>query len=191
MMIYEALKKDHDLVKELLSELVSLGENDSDRRHELIDLIRDELVPHSRAEEAVFYNCMRLLDSSKNLAMHGYQEHMEAETLLRALQVQDKIDLKWKKTAQKLKETLEHHIEEEEGEMFNAAQALFTNEEAQAMGDVFEKMKPGIKEEGFAMTTVEMMKNLMPPRLTMALDDLSLPFMGGQNGKSGSGSKHV
>jgi len=176
MKIYEALKKDHEVVKSLLSELVTLGEKDSDRRHEVIELIRDELVPHSRAEEAVFYNSLRLLDVSKELAMHAYQEHLEAETLLRTLQVQDKIDLSWKKTAQKLKEALEHHIQEEEDGIFPAAQQLFTDDEAVVMGEAFEKMKPGIREEGFAMTTVEMIKNMMPPRLSMALDDISIPF---------------
>jgi hemerythrin superfamily protein len=176
MEIYDALKKDHELVKGLINQLVNLKDSESDLRHDLIEMIRDELVPHSRAEEAVFYNSMRMLDSSKAIAMHGYQEHMEAEALLRSLQVQEKIDVKWKETARKLKSVLEDHISEEEGEMFNAARTLFAKEEAVAMADVFEQMKPEIKAEGIGMTTIEMLKNLMPPRLMMSIDDISVPL---------------
>jgi hemerythrin superfamily protein len=187
MEIYEALKKDHDLVKGLMNQLVNLSERESDLRHDLIEMIRDELVPHSRAEEAVFYNSMRMLDSSKGIAMHGYQEHMEAEALLRSLQVQEKIDVKWRETAQKLKRALENHITEEEGEMFEAARSLFTKEEAIAMGEVFEQMKPEVKAEGIGMTTIEMLKNLMPPRLMMSIDDLSVPFISKNENGKGSG----
>ncbi len=168
MLIYDALKNDHNEVKQLLNQLVSLPENDENRHGPLIEKIRDALIPHSRAEEAVFYNSLRAVDMSKKIALHGYVEHMQAETLLRTLQVKGKIDADWLSTAKELKASLEHHIAEEESEMFVAGRALFTNEEAQAMATAFEKMKPEIREEGIMGTTIEMIKNLMPPRLTDA-----------------------
>lgn len=169
MLIYEALKKDHDTVRQLLNELVMLGENDEQRRHSLIEQIRDELVPHARAEESVFYNSLRAIDSAKDVVMHGYQEHMEAETFLRTLQLKDKIDADWKATAQKLKKAVEHHIQEEEGKIFTVAQQLFTQEEAQMMGEAFEQLKPEVKEEGFLRTTLDMVANLMPPRFKASI----------------------
>lgn len=179
MEIYEALKKDHEAVKALLSELVTVSDSEKSnrRRHQLIEQISKELIPHSRAEEAVFYNSLRLLDVSKKLALHGYQEHFEAEALLRTLQVLDLADASWMKTATKLKEVLEHHIAEEEGEVFPAAQQLFTSEEAVVMAEAFEKMKSEVKEDGIAMNTLSMIKNMMPPRLSMALDDMSASIM--------------
>ncbi|MBC7741214.1 MAG: hemerythrin domain-containing protein [Bdellovibrionaceae bacterium] len=164
MQIYEALKKDHEEVKQLLNQLLSLPDNDEKQHGPLIAKIRDALIPHSRAEEAVFYNSFRLIDASKKLGMHGYSEHLAAESLLRTLQVKGKIDADWKVTARELKAALEHHIAEEESEMFTAGRALFTNEEADAMGEAFEKMKPEIKEEGLMGTTIDMLKNMMPPR---------------------------
>lgn len=175
MRIYEALKQDHEKVKSLMNQLVSLQEGQTERKTQLLKQIRDELIPHSRAEEAVFYNSMRLLDETKSIAMHGFREHMEAEALLRTLQAQDKMNLDWKATALKLKEALEHHIQEEEGEMFTAAQGLFTDEESIAINNAFQKMKPQVKEEGFMMNTLDMIKNMMPPRLTDALSDFNLP----------------
>jgi hemerythrin-like domain-containing protein len=149
MLIYEELKKDHEKVKS-----------------QLIKAIRDELIPHARAEEAVFYNTLRSIDSAKDIVMHGYQEHLEAETQLRMLQLRDKIDVEWKETAQKLKSAVEHHIQEEEGKIFNVAKQLFTNDEAVMMGDAFTKLKPDIKEEGFLSTTLDMVVNMMPPRFS-------------------------
>ncbi len=166
MNIYEALTADHLKVQGLLNELVSLEDKDFEKRTLLVKKIRDDLIPHSRAEEAVFYNTMRLVDESKVLAMHGYKEHLEAEGLLRLLQTMDKFDLTWKPTAKKLKSALEHHIKEEEGEMFPKAQELFTEDDAIAMAKTFKAMKPEIKEEGLMKTTLDMVANLMPPRFS-------------------------
>jgi hemerythrin superfamily protein len=174
MLIYEALKNDHEKVKTLLNDLVALEASNEDRRHSLIENIRDELIPHSRAEESVFYNSLRAIDSAKDIVMHGFEEHMEAETLLRSLQVADKIDLEWKATAQKLKKALEHHIQEEEGKIFNVAQQLFTKEEAEMMAEAFEQLKPEVKEEGFLRTTLDMVANLMPPRFAASLRTFTL-----------------
>lgn len=166
MLIYDALTKDHDKVKILLNDLVHLTEEDKDDRHKLIEQIRDELVPHSRAEEAVFYNTLRSIDSAKDVIMHAYQEHLEAETYLRMLQVRDKIDAEWKATAEKLRDSVTHHIEDEEGKIFTVARQLFTNDEAQMMAEAFNKLKPEIQTEGIMKTTLELVANLMPPRFS-------------------------
>ncbi len=169
MLIYDALRKDHKTIKALLNELIQLGANDEDRRHDLVEQIRDELVPHSRAEESVFYNSIREVASAQDVAMHGFEEHMMAEGLLRTLQAADKIDAGWMATAKKLKQALDHHIEEEEGKMFNVAQHLFTEQEAKMMGEAFESLKPQVREEGFMRQTLDRVANMMPPRLAAKL----------------------
>ncbi|MEZ0390840.1 MAG: hemerythrin domain-containing protein [Pseudobdellovibrionaceae bacterium] len=174
MLIYDALKKDHESVRQHLNELIMLSEGDENRRHTLIQQIRDELVPHSRAEESVFYNSLRAIDAAKDIVMHGYQEHMEAEALLRTLQAKDKIDADWKATAQKLKKALEHHIQEEEGKIFTVARQLFTDDEARMMAEAFEQLKPEVKEEGFLRTTLDMVANLMPPRFAASVRTFGL-----------------
>ncbi len=173
MAIYEALIKDHDKIKELLNELVMLDEG-ADSHSELIEQIRDELIPHARAEESVFYNSLRSLDAAKDVVMPAYKEHLQAETLLRTLQIKDKIDMDWKKTANDLRDALNHHINEEEGRVFNVAQQLFTSEEAEMMENAFEALKPEIKEEGLMKTTLELITNLMPKRFVPALKSINL-----------------
>ncbi len=173
MDIYQNLKKDHDEVKSLLAELTTLNDDD-DYRHTLIERIASELVPHSRAEEAVFYNTIRASDADSGLVMHSFKEHMEAESLLRILQTKDKTKLDWKKTANKLKEALEHHIQEEESKVFSLAQNILTNQEAEQVGEAFLKLKGEIKGEGVLKSSLDIAINLLPPRLTNKVRDLNL-----------------
>jgi hemerythrin superfamily protein len=172
MHIFEALMKDHEKVKELLSELVSLREDDHESRNDLVDDIRDELIPHSRAEESVFYNSLRALDAGKNVVLHSYAEHLEAETLLRTLQIEEKINLGWKATAQKLKDSLEHHIHEEETKVFAVAREVITKEEAETLGKLFEDIKPQIQDEGFIKTSFDLVANLMPVRISAKVKEM-------------------
>lgn len=164
MDIYEALKKDHEEVKALLDELVGLRADD-EYRFILIEEIRNHLIPHSRAEESVFYNTLRAVNADKKVVFHGFQEHLEAETLLRTLQVMDKLNVEWKATAEKLREAINHHIEEEETDIFAEARTAFTQDEAVSMCEAFEQLKPKIEQEGFVKNTVDMVINMMPPRL--------------------------
>ncbi len=167
--IYDLLKKDHEKTKELLEDLVSLDAEDIEARDELIQDIRDDLIPHARAEEAVFYNSLRSLTDQTDVVMHGYKEHAEAETILRTLQLLDKVGADWKKVAEKLKDSIEHHIEEEESKIFALGRKVLNDEEATAIGFAFERMKPEVREEGFVKNTVDLVANLLPPRVKSAL----------------------
>jgi len=169
MQIYELLKKDHDVVQDLMDRLLALSDED-ESHFELVEQIRDELIPHSRAEEAVFYNAIRALDADSGQIMHSYKEHMEAETLLRSLQVKEKVNLDWKKTAVKLKEALDHHIQEEETKVFALGRKMLTDEDAEKIGAAFERLKPEVREEGFVKTSLEMVKNLMPAKLSKIVE---------------------
>lgn len=169
MNIYDALKKDHRTVQGLLEQLIDLDDKD-ESRFDLADQIKNALIPHSRAEEAVFYNSIRALDADSGKVLHGYTEHLEAETLLRTLLIKEKVKMDWKSTAKKLKKALDHHIQEEEHQVFALARKVLSDEDAQKIGAAFERMKPEIEEEGFIQTTLEMVKNLMPPKLNKVMD---------------------
>ena len=169
MQIYDLLKKDHRDVIALFDDLLALDEKD-EHRFELVEQIRDALIPHSRAEEKVFYNSIRALDADSGKVMHAYNEHLAAETLLRTIQAENGLHVGWKATAKKLKEALQHHIKEEESEIFALGYKVFSAQEAEQIGAAFEALKPEIKEKGLVGTTVQMIANLMPPRLSKNLD---------------------
>ena len=163
MNIFDALKKDHDKVKGLLADLVSRAER-GDEVKGVLDQIADELIPHARAEEAVFYNPLREIESVKGEAMHGYKEHAEAETLLRSLQMMDKVNADTAKLANKLKDAVEHHIQEEEADIFSSARKVLLEGEAEQMAEAFERLKPEIREEGVLQQSLDLIANIMPGR---------------------------
>lgn len=167
--IYECLQKDHRGVLALLDKLIASEKAESEETKALVQQIRDELIPHSRAEEAILYNCLRSFDESKNLVHHSYGEHMAVETMLRSLQVTEAVHVNWQAGAQKMRDMLQHHIDEEEGQLFTQAKQLFTLEEARAMGAAFEKLKPEIREKTILGTTWDMVVNMMPMRLQETL----------------------
>jgi hemerythrin-like domain-containing protein len=162
MNIYEALKKDHDELQSTLDELAAAESTQS--RRTLVEKVRNLLVPHSRAEEAVFYNVLRDHDETKNLVSHAYGEHVKAEALLRGLQVTETIALHWKGGVEKLKKDISHHIAEEEGKIFSAAKRALSDEEAKTIGAAFVKLKPHMGP-GLMASNLELMANLMPARL--------------------------
>lgn len=165
MQIYETLKNDHDELKALLEELVSLSDKD-DYRTVLIGQIQSALVPHSRAEESVFYNAMRMLAPETKQIMHGFQEHIEAEAILKTLEAADTINADWKKLARKLKKGIEHHISEEENEIFAIAKNMFTDAEAESISAAFVRAKEKEAGKGFFKTSLDLIVNLLPPRFT-------------------------
>ncbi len=165
MMIYEELKKDHKKVLALLDQLIASEKSGPDAWSALVQQIRDELVPHARSEEAILYNALRDLEPSKDTVGHAYSEHAQAEAVLRGLQLSDALDLKWVGAVKQLRESLAHHISEEETRVFSAARAVFSDQEATAMGEAFVQMKPRVREQSFAGNTMEMIANALPARL--------------------------
>jgi len=173
MDIYPLLKNDHEEVISMLDELISL--NDDDDYHDvLVEQIAGALIPHSRAEESVFYNTLRAVKENSKV-MHSFAEHAEAEALLRALQVKDRVNMNWKKTAIKLRDALFHHIAEEESTLFEEARACISNTEAESIGEAFKKLKSEIEKEGFVSTSLDMVINLMPPRFIESIRHLKSP----------------
>lgn len=176
MLIYEALAKDHLKIQSLIDELIVVGEKNELRRAKLIiEEIRDELIPHARAEEAVFYNVLSSVSQAQPLVLHfGFQEHIETEALLKTLHMKDVIDPEWKLLARKFKKSFEEHINEEEQEIFATAREFISDSDAEMMATAFEELKPQIHKEGWMKNAIDLVVNLMPPKYAATLRTLSL-----------------
>ena len=165
MLIYEELKKDHRKVLSLVDRLAKAEKMNRDERRKLVQEITDELVPHSRAEEAVFYNVLRAMEPKQNLIAHSYQEHMETEALLRALKAAEIVDIHWHNGAKKLKEILSHHIDNEENKVFEMARKSLSDEDAKRIAHAFRELKPRIKDSNMLKSSLELAINLLPKTL--------------------------
>jgi hemerythrin-like domain-containing protein len=129
------LKADHDKVKKLLTELETTTERGVKIRAELFSTIKGELTVHEIIEEEIFYPELKAHPKAKDIVLEGFQEHHVVDLLMAELEQLDVTDETWGAKALVMKENIEHHIEEEEGEMFKTARQVFDRAELVDLGD--------------------------------------------------------
>jgi len=141
------LKEDHDKVKGLLTELESTTERGVKRRSELFATIKGELTIHEIIEEEIFYPELKAHPKAKDIVLEAYEEHHVVDMLMGELESLDVSDETWGAKATVMKENIEHHIEEEEGEMFKQARAVFDRDELADLGERMAARKEAAKSE--------------------------------------------
>jgi hemerythrin superfamily protein len=168
MNIYDALSKDHRQFESLLDRLIAASKAGDPQWKTILDELRRGVIAHAHAEEAVFYNALRETSASKGLVLHSYTEHATSEGELRTLGVAKLLDANWTALAEKLSRDLKHHIQEEESRVFESARKVLSEPEAEQLGAAFERMKLETAKDGDSMlaSTVDLVVNLLPPRLT-------------------------
>ena len=129
------LKEDHDKVKKLLDELETTTERGVKTRAELFSTIKGELTIHELIEEEIFYPELKAHPKARDIVLEGYEEHHVVDLLMGELESLDVSDETWGAKAIVMKENIEHHIDEEEGEMFAKARQVFDRQELIDLGE--------------------------------------------------------
>jgi hemerythrin superfamily protein len=131
------LKNDHKQVKALFKKL---------KAHD-VSVVPDicaELTVHATIEEKVFYpairDCVEALDVNE-----AYEEHHVAKVLIAELEDMTPDDEMYEAKAIVLMEMVEHHVEEEEGELFPDVRKALGRKRLQELGAELEDMKAGLK----------------------------------------------
>lgn len=123
----EMLKEDHARMRKLLTELAESTERATKKRSELLEKIERELKVHTTLEEEVFYPAFKEAGDKDSARMYfeAKEEHRAVELLvLPDLLKTDPGSECFSGRAKVLKELIEHHIQEEEEEMFPSAEKL-------------------------------------------------------------------
>lgn len=140
MNIYQLLKKQHREVSALFKQIEKAQEKEPATVAALFNKVKVELGSHAKAEEEVFYTPIRLRSESEEgeeLSSEGKEEHHVIALLLGELSRLSVNTEEWKAKFTVLKEIVEHHVEEEENEIFAAAREIFSAQEAR---DIAEQM---------------------------------------------------
>src|SRR5438128_2615328 len=142
----DLMKQDHKRLKKMLDQ--ALEAEGGPQREALMEHVRTELVAHERMEEEVFYPRLRNEEKARDSVLEGYEEHHVADVILdELLEVPPETDL-WKAKVKVLKENVEHHMDEEESELFKKARAVLDRDELERLGDRMEKVKRAAEDQG-------------------------------------------
>jgi hemerythrin superfamily protein len=135
----EILKQDHQKVKGLFLE--ARHATDIGKRKDLFNQIDTELEVHAHIEETVFYPAIEDHEELKDMVTEALEEHEEAKSLLEELEELGVESHEFGSKLQQLMEAVEHHVEEEEGEMFPKIREVFEEDELEHLGQDLESAK--------------------------------------------------
>ena len=137
MKIYNAIKQDHDIQRDLCDK-ISNTSGDTEERRELWKKLKKELEVHAVAEERYFYSPLVDSDEMQEDARHGMAEHHEMDELIEEINNTDMSSPHWLATVKKLVEKVEHHLDDEEKDFFDKAKNLYSEDEAESLAKSYE-----------------------------------------------------
>jgi len=143
---FALLTSDHKLVKSLFKEFESLKEEgDDDRKAALVETICNELTVHAQIEEEIFYPALRDAIDDEDLMDEADVEHASAKQLIAQLEQSQVGGDHYDAMVTVLGEYIDHHVKEEEGEMFSKARKA--DIDSAALGEEMAVRKVELKEE--------------------------------------------
>ncbi len=111
------------------------------RRTDLFETLKAELTIHERIEEEIFYPALKSHPKAADIVLEGYEEHHVVDEIMGELEATSVSDETWGAKFKVMKENIEHHIEEEEGEMFKQARQVFDDRELEDLGKQMLELK--------------------------------------------------
>jgi hemerythrin-like domain-containing protein len=138
----DLLKADHAHVKELFQQYEAVGSRAHGKKHSIAEEVFTELEVHTTLEEELFYPAMKRQTDrdGKDLVAEAVEEHHVVTTLMDELKGLDPKDERYDAKFKVLMENVEHHIEEEEGEMFPEAEEVL-GERLERLGTQMQERK--------------------------------------------------
>jgi hypothetical protein len=144
------LKEDHDKVKKMLEDLDSTTERGVKTREQLFNRIKRELKIHEAIEEEIFYPALKDHPKTRELTLEAYEEHHVVDLVMAEIETVPFDQETWGAKFTVMKENVEHHIEEEEGEMFKQAKQVFDEDELSQLGESMAKRKQELMQQASA-----------------------------------------
>ena len=152
----KVLEQQHDEVRKLFKEYDKLEDGQRTEKLDLFRTIKKKLEIHARIEEEIFYPPIRRArrQDAREDAAEAYEEHHVIKTVLRDLSSVDPAsEEQFDATMKVLKETVEHHADEEEDDLFSDARKVFSKEQLDDFGERLE-MRTGELEDSYAGSVV-------------------------------------
>jgi iron-sulfur cluster repair protein YtfE (RIC family) len=125
--IYDVLSQEHKRVLGMLEEAMSSGSK------EVLFRIKAEIDPHMEGEEKLCYPLLEEKEESRDIARKAYIEHNEARALMYELEGMDEKSENWIARLSELKEVITHHVQDEEGQIFEKSRNILSQQQAEEL----------------------------------------------------------
>ena len=140
MDVIDLLTNDHAEVNALFGRFKQASKPET--KQELATQIVHELSVHAAVEEQFVYPLMRAkLENGSEKASHAIEEHAEVKRLLADIEKLDSDKADFDKKMAKVTESVQHHVQEEEGELFPELRTATQADTRERIGAVVEKAK--------------------------------------------------
>ena len=143
------LEADHKVVKDLFEKYDAAGADAFRTKQALFETIKSELLVHMDVEETIFYPTVKATPSEelKDDVREADEEHHVAKLLMTELSAMKPEDEQYDAKVTVLKENIEHHVKEEEGEMFPLVKKRLDKARLEQLGEEMEERKETLRGE--------------------------------------------
>jgi hemerythrin superfamily protein len=131
------LKTDHRKVDKIFSEL----EKGNGNREKLFNELATELTVHAEIEEKLFYPAVKDAEPTHDLVLESFEEHKQMKMVLGDLETADKKTEHWMAGLKVLMEDVQHHVGEEENDLFPKVKKVLSSKELEDLGTRMEELK--------------------------------------------------
>jgi hemerythrin superfamily protein len=141
MTILDVLKQDHEKVRYLFDKIEKSGRKQTAPLQKLFSQIEEELEIHMEGEERFFYTALEQHEEARENVLEAYEEHQVGKTLLGNFQSLAVDDERWGAKLKVLNDIIEHHMQEEEREIFKIARKVLHKEQMHEIAVQFQQHK--------------------------------------------------
>ncbi len=127
------LEEDHKKVSAVFKDMCETSNRAVKTREDLCEQLTDLLTRHSELEKHILYPKLEAIKNTHDITLEGYEEHKVIETLLEELGAMEADTDEWMAKLTVLQENVEHHVKEEESDMFPKARKALGKEEQEAL----------------------------------------------------------
>lgn len=138
--IYDAIAADHATHRDLLARIADTS-GDSAARRKCWQRFYYDVKAHAAAEEETFYSRLMADPEGQQDARHSVHEHQEMDDIMDELDGKDFSSPGWLQRFATLREAYEHHMEEEESDLFARAREVFEDDSKGEIGAAFARRK--------------------------------------------------
>src|ERR1051326_458076 len=137
------LTEDHKEAMSLIEQLENADNQTGTNpiQTEVFNKLKTALTIHTNIEEQVFYPAMEKFEETRDMIREAYREHQEVDRLLNEMSALSPHQEEFQDKLSELKDSIEHHVDEEENDLFPQAEELCGQSRLEEMGRQMEQIK--------------------------------------------------